>query len=745
MKLDIVCIPIITTIFGIAFPILLQVVTSLEEKYSSKYIVDFFRKEKVSQFFLYSLIISIISLFLWLFNFPPPNIGKLTILLVDSASKLLILSTILLIVIFFFLVKKIFIYYSPDTLTEKLICRYNKENNVKNFNTIAELLYYSVKKQDETISNTISRFLNDVFKKERSSYLNEPIEYPIYFYELTYKLTQELSLLNINKLKFLEYQAIGGIWLLGEFEESNVSETTFTWLWRNLLLATSYEKDDMIVHYWKRAHQYISHNLETIVPIYVKREIANKDVISKREEERERFLEFHYALGGLLLYKKRFSCLARLFKYTSNIPPRFELFSENISEIFSQYINFIDPYEKKYSWIAYKYNFPDQEGLLSDYIIKKWICSYVALLLIRVYSTPRQIINEENLKLTEIPSIQGIKKVWIDNLDYFKKLITEILESNELVNAIGLKFLNKDWCEKNKMIYPPEVIEVIKNRILESYNVEESEQKISPDKKTKFISSTNEIIKETIDEYKEIFNTNLKDTNIQSWYIYGERAIVDKSAFVDNQGVDHLNYHLFLAETVSKKFKKAIAGLFYNCRSQTYMIKETEVFQAIENLKINSKDHIIISFGINILYFMDTYKINDLTEKTYRDVKLFSFEYTDHNIVGDSLFVLEKNDLPSILHLPIKEEDTHKYHLELINNDIKLYASLIDLNEDIELQNEFKEYEQNRDITKRVLVNVSFLIETKWKKNANIIQIKLYSEYRDQGLPNKINDVKPIT
>jgi hypothetical protein len=48
------------------------------------------------------------------------------------------------------------------------------------------------------------------------------------------------------------------------------------------------------------------------------REIINTLEIEKRNQERNKFLEFHYALCGLLLYEKRYHCINRIFNHTTS-------------------------------------------------------------------------------------------------------------------------------------------------------------------------------------------------------------------------------------------------------------------------------------------------------------------------------------------------------------------------------------------------------------------------------------------
>jgi len=85
--------------------------------------------------------------------------------------------------------------------------------------------------------------------------------------------------------------------------------------------------------------------------------------------------------------------------------------------------------------------------------------------------------------------------------------------------------------------------------------------------------------------------------------------------------------------------------------------------------------------------------------------------------------------------------------LKCLNKDLKLYASVIDINtEDNKtlkdkwnLNNEL----DNEDL--KVQLTIAFLSIIYWKNEREIIQINVASEFREQGIQNDINDVEPLS
>lgn len=740
-----ICVSFIAVILGIAYPILLEVISRLDEKYSSQIIVDLFSKEKENKFFTLSLRVSLVSLLIWVLKFPPLiKIDSLSYLIGKSSEYILILSTIILIVSFFYFVKKVLVYYTPTKYLPYLIIRHNKkheQNDNEFFRAIADVLYFSIKNQNEKISKTISDFMYGAFKKVRDNNQNKEVIYPSIYYDLVYKTIEELAFQKNKRLTFLEHRTAGSVWLLGEFGNTKVSEDTYIWIWRNILLAIKYQREDYIIYHWETAYQYSRQSLDYIYPKHSNNtfEITNQNEIDVRIADKKRFLEFHYALGGLLLYKKHYNCIKRAFTYTQSIPPQYELLPDTMNEVFGLYFDFRDPYEMKHPWISSRYSFPDLGGLNSDGIIKQWICRYVALLFIRQYSIVPHLIIMKPLNPPTIPPTQGEKRQWIDNLDYFKRLVEEILKNKELLSAIGLDFVTDEWCEKYKHPKPIEFIKKIKQDVIDSFEGTEIEQPVAETKVQRFKDTTAFILTPIFEEYKVIDNKDELKGDLNKWYINGQSNIIDKSAFADNQDAEHLNFDSFLPESFSNKYRNAISEIFVLASSTSYLLNSQDIIPAISRLDIEAKDYIIVSFGIDIQELIIK-NGND----SFKDFKIINFNYRDYYLVGDSLFILKIADLPKLNYREIKAEEIEKYSLDETIKEYNLYTTVVDLNLSLDLRETFAENSNEKDLRKSVYMAIFMSLEVQWKKNIQCIQIKQASAYRERGIINNLSDVKTI-
>ncbi|HXJ97603.1 MAG TPA: hypothetical protein VNJ50_02045 [Gelidibacter sp.] len=620
------------------------------------------------------------------------------------------------------------------------------EPDLKYFSALSDLLLQSIRIKQTTYSRTLSDFFYTAFRKVRDKFTNEPVVYPELYYETVYRAIEELAILKEKRNYLLEHRTSGGIWLLGEMQGKEISETTYAWLWRNLLLAVRYQQDDLVMNHWETCHQYYSYSLPYIYPEYENRannfQVSNQAAVDKRKAERQKFIEFHYALGGLLTYKARYTCVKRFFNYTQSHPPKYELLPESIQEIFKFYIDVRDPYDRKYTWISQQYPFPDLSGLNADYVIKKWIMSYMAILFLRQWTINPYLITMRPLDFPPTPTTQGEIKQWIDGLDFFKELVIEHLQNKELMKVLNLDFITPEWCEENEKPYPITFIDNFKSTLEGAYHSNALALHLSNEKILQFENSTEAIIEAALEKFNPINNdTEIQEDNADKWYVNGQSMLQSKDAFSENPEVHHMDFDSFLASVVSRSLNEGLSEIFFHKISISYLLKPEDFFKAIDKLGID-ETYIIVNFGIHLEYFINQLNIQELSDDKYKKTDIYSFNGS--RFVRDSFFILKKTDLPNISTKPITEDIIAKYSLKKISDTINLYSSVIDLNQTTaEVYNENKQDKTDDEIRRSVLLSIIILTEFKWKKNIEVIQLRQYSEFLQKGITNKLDDIKP--
>lgn len=617
---------------------------------------------------------------------------------------------------------------------------YNKEIFQRDsFDAIADLLIYSIRQQDETIQHEISDFMYQAFNNWRKSFPNEP--YRIEYYNMLFNTMSELVVVKNNRLKLIENRISGLNWLLGEYSDTEIHEETYKWLWVILKIPIEYGNDKMLMNYWGDAYQYFRFSLQKIYPDYSNddRRVINQEDIDKRNKERDRFLEFHYVLGGLLMFSERYNCIARIFDYTMSEPPDYVLLPKTMNDVFEWLFRFRSPYDNRLFFISDLYGFPDFESTNSDSKIRGWISKYFALLFIRQFTLYHYLFDP--IKKPHLPETQREKKLWLDYLDYFEKLVSDILNDDILLNKVGFGYINSKWFEDNKNIRPLNFLKELKQELEKSFKETVETQGVSNSKFELYKKTTNEILTKTFSAYSFLDNKSISGTAFNNYYPIIRKQLLEKAAFANSQEVDYSNFDSFHAEGVSVDFKRFISDIFYINKTESYLIDEEVIFDAIDRLQVNEKDFILIGFNLNINYYIQTRKIKDLSSTKYKQIEIINIGFST-NRTNNSVLILRKDELPYLDFSDISQEEKTKYELKSIGEKYKIYANVINLNEREDVSKEILVTNPNEDLKKSVLSVILYRATLMWKKNIKCVQIQAYSKYYQQGLPNSLDDIK---
>lgn len=117
----------IIAILGIPYPIILQVISKLDDTYGSTLIIELFEHERILKWFQWHLYASLISILIWSWKQEPIYpFSELGWIIDNSGSLLVILNTVLLVIAFIRLVRRLFIYSVPSRIVEHLIQKHNE-------------------------------------------------------------------------------------------------------------------------------------------------------------------------------------------------------------------------------------------------------------------------------------------------------------------------------------------------------------------------------------------------------------------------------------------------------------------------------------------------------------------------------------------------------------------------------------------------------------------------------------------
>lgn len=747
-----ICVAIDIAIFGIAYPIIVDKISNIGEKYNSEYIsilfnndfpqksvkINVFSKQYEISKFKLTLFCTIFTFLFLIFNCDP-LFGWDNLIINNSAKLLVLVATTLLTVLFFIWLDKLTLYNGKSTsLLRHIVFKYNQldtnaQGNSYYLKSINELTFYAIDKQDEHLQETLLDFYSEEFAKIRKNHdKTQPLIYPIDLYFLTNRLNAEFSFGDNKRLLAIEHRAVSSTWLLGEdFECITISNETYSCLWRNL--CTICINDKFVKMHWAFASQYFDWHLQNVNSDYnyVTNEVSNLYEIEKRDEERNRFLEFHCALGGLLLYSKSYDTLLYMFEYSQSQPPKYVLLPDSMTTIFQWIENFRNEFKNRRTPIDVKYYFPGLDNLGNSKLVNYWICCYIILLFIKQYSLNEDFTFQNYISQPALPDDIIELENWLNTVTFFEKCLLETINKIELIKA-----LNFEKTVEDNRTHFENFISDTKVSILDKISNKRLTAELSLEKIAIFEENSSRIISTTFDSYKIIFNQEEfeKIEEKLKTIIKGDTIVLNKAAFTDGDR-QHIFYETLLANQIAKNnIQKGIADSFFISKTKKYLLNQDNILLGLEKLIAANKDAIIICISLN--YDLDQI----LTHSKFSNILLRIHSYQSN--AENSLMILNKSDLPFIEHKEIELKEREKLQLKKINERLKIYSSVIDLN--IAKNKEIRDIWQfaQNDNNLKVQLSIRFLAVIYWNKNRNIIQINLSSKYKEQGIQNKLSDLE---
>ena len=728
-------------ILGIAYPILIDKISNIGQKYNSEYLPNVFSSEypdnkvlgRIS-FFQLILILTLLSFVFQIFWLEPIEYFRGNRFIENSADILIFSLTLILTITFFYWINKMMLYQSKASdLLHYLIKKYNKtkkEDQSKTYQlkAINDFAIFAIEKQDPHLQEPLLDFYFKQFHSSREKF--DEKEGPEYKFDL-YNITNEIIASSINhqnkKLKALEHRASSGTWLIGEsFKFAKISKTTYSWLWRNLITSSDYKY--LISNYWSSASQYFNYSLSGVMPEYGENGITNQEEIDKVEIERKRFLEFNYALGGLLYYKDQHNTLKYILSFSQSQPPSYPLLPQTMDEIFYWFDQFSNEFKSRAEPIEYKYFFPEIDNLGISRNVAHNICLYISLLFVRQF-TQQTIYVYQDFKIFHnlTNDLQDLYS-YNDRLPYFKSCIETILSNKTLLDTLNYK------------VETDEVLGVFDNldkKIKEKIDLTKLNANLSEDKIQTFKNTTKQIIKGALEEYKTIENdkdfNNIDDSVITS--ISGELIVSSKSSFTDND-IPNINFDSVYSQHIANnKIKYFLPNSFLLARTDKYLIERKQLIDGFERIikDVNNKVIVAIRPGYDTKQLIDKSKFKNVI------IEIPS----SNNRLSDTFFILDKNDLPKFESKNLPEKEIDKFGLTLLDEKYQLYSNVIDIN--LPENNSLKEEYSTKDEKElKVLILISFILLIKWKKDRKITMLSLTSPYQERGIVNKLEDLKEL-
>lgn len=745
-----ICVPLIAVLLGTAYPIILNNISNIGEKYKSKYLLVLFNYECFqkkrgkfnSNYFEYLLYISLFLLLFLIFEIEP-LFGWDNWFINNSAKLSVVISSISLIIAFILWLKEVIIYTGDITdLLKYLTKKYYKENDIDKkqyiLMSINEITINAVEKNDKRIEEDILKFylglrirLRKEYKDNHNKQNEEGIGYPYYYHQLIRELIKIFVDRNDDNFISLQSRIINGDFLVpNDFQYIKISEDTYNTLWYNITLIRN--NTDYISNFWSHSNQYFWTELKDIERYL---DNSNKGEVEEREQECKRFLEFHYAVGGLLLYSKNYEALKYIFSYSQQSPPDYKLLPYDMKELFEWIEFFRNEYKQipKF-FIGYdRYRFPNLDSVGTNKQVVFWICRYLCVLFIRQYKLSKSLYYSNT---TNQPYLYDLSLMelynWKESIAYFKFCLNKVLEDREALEQLELWNTYKlKYSEIDKFIIELE-------QSIDKYISDKKERaELSQEKIKQFYASSKKILENCLEEYLPINNPEDFDTDFKVTFL-GQRTLSNKSFFVDDD-IPCMGFDSSLADFISSySIPRDISNSFLIAKTNRYLLNNNNLLEGMDRVIQDKEDVVIIVFSGG---HEATQKIENSKYKE-NIIRLPAIDFKN------TIFILEKSNLPKIEKSDISEEVKQELQVKKISDKWNIYGTIIDINlpenEAIKEKwiDDINYYQKENEL--QILLGLLFVGHIKFKSDRKIIQININNEFEELGTENKLSDLEPL-
>jgi hypothetical protein len=245
---------------------------------------------------------------------------------------------------------------------------------------------------------------------------------------------------------------------------------------------------------------------------------------------------------------------------------------------------------------------------------------------------------------------------------------------------------------------------------------------ISDEKLTRFNRKALIILKKHLIPYQKLFRIEKSFQNDDFVLaIQGKSWLTDKFTFIDES--NHLNYDTIYASLLADDIENTIANSFIVARTARYLFDRENLLPVIKKIVAKQSDFKLVLIQPDF----DTIELLENSEFKNEFIEIKA----PNGLLSDAIFVLKESDLPSIEYRDLSKEEIEKFQLKKIIEDKNIYASVIEV--------------ENKDgHDPQVQVTIAFFAAIHWRKEREVVQINIASEYKEQGIKNEITDVKPL-
>ena len=740
-------ISVLSTLFGLAYPLILGCIEKIDGKYGSTKLTDRFKNELVFICFKNWLVVNLIVavLFPFLMDWCPFNRWLIAIQCILAVWMVFYAFRLFALIMQYYDAKELMKLIESDF--EKAFEEKDKSNEAIYFTQWADLTSVLINSADGSLVQSVyDEWYNYVLSK-REEYKGKPIEYDDYFYDGMTRLNvnvckSERLPISVNNSNSLLTSLIDG--------EANVTDKTFNILWRNLRIQLHYSREDFIMEYWKCA----SWKFELFF-----RELSDYDInnetqqpytsgeISLRKKQRELFLEFHIMLVSMLLQEKRYDLVEQMLLFSNSDSPTCPLVPSRLYDILLWLVRLNNREFNQPFYYEQRYPMPNMHGITGGRIIAAANC-YMALLVYRLYAI-RWYYGVENVFGTGIlPGAQNELSKFKDVLQTLKYWLEEVSKNMELLGVVNLKDFNgrintlkRQWPDK-EIKEPSEIIEELQKQIETAIERKIADQPLDEEIISQEIKQVKDRLSLSMKPYSDFVHSSVKEGkpyNLNS----SQTHLYQNTAFQKNTSGCHVGMGDAMLNNIWQSFTHYFSSAFFlEHQKIDYSIDSSILFKAFEKLLGKSEEYLIICFGIYLDYYLDQtdgFDKNDNGLYRYKGTDILSLNCPT-KVFSQRIYIFKKDQLPKLIFTsPAKtdglNEALHEYALWMGVEKVK------DTKDDLP-KHIIEEIGDQRD--KYCLFKVYWNPMLSFPTDMNMICLKVNYKMSDEGNWNSLDDIKPL-
>lgn len=614
-------ITVFAAVFGMAYPLILQAIERIDQKYTSSVLSTDLRKRWQFKAFNVLIIVCIacVGILAYVLECVENEWWKYGVV---SAAVFLILLLMIDVVL---LVQQIIDYYSPKDLLRML----KKNAKKRDADALLDLAKFAAKTDDFMLHvNSLSEIASLFYEEQQKAPKDKPVEYSPELYDILSKVAKRVGDPTLFDDRYNYIGILATVY--NHSSEGGLSQDTLLRIWEMVNRVAKAGNTGWFRDYWTYADQY-----------YRYYKLNGRTPLS--DNNLKEFYRYHVMIGGLLIYFKRYDWLTHIMRFSQSQPGKFELIPGTLGRIFDM-VWLVDELNEKPFGLYKKYQYLGlEEGAKIDDAIAGYTYQYLALLIIRLWT-----YNDYNINYADPFILPAADEEFVENnerminrVEWMKKNV-ERWYNNGLVTEFGLSNVPDVNVVKSKL---DEYIGVLKQKIIEideHDEVDEHKAKVIRDEMivhnaNRYCPIPMKVDDEVLDETQ--FNTTSTPIRVTNRI---EKPFITKGSKKElgNFGgslVHELNFRM-LNEYLRADFSMMPYSI-------SYSINQKDLLEAIDKLEL-PEDYVIVEIGnaLELYEFRDKITV-DGDNRMYNGHKILSLGMAGFT---NSIWILRGSEVPFI-------------------------------------------------------------------------------------------------